>query len=296
MDLDTLDLRKLRAFYLVARHGSLRRASTKLNITMSAVSFSIRRLEEQLGVQLFQRLPNRLVLTAAGERFAASAEAIFDSIGKVIADSTLETVPSGRMSIAVNSDLAWYFIPKISDFLKLYPDIELGIYIRSSSDALRAVERGDIDMAIGRFIKVPNILEIEPLIESSISLVCPLDHPLARRRMPRLEEIASHKLVSLSGNLSSRRMIDTAFANAGVVPGSFIEAGNCQTACDFVEAGIGVGLVHTFCTSRATLANLHFRDLSRYLGRGTFSAIYQKAGARPALFKRLRDALLAPRA
>jgi DNA-binding transcriptional LysR family regulator len=293
VDIERLNLRKLRTFYLAARQGGLRPAASKLKITASAVSFSIRSLEEELGVQLFQRLPNRLVLTAVGERLAQSAEAIFEGIDKVITDSRLEGMPRGRISIAVNSDLASYFRPKIADFLKLYPDIELGIYIRGSAETLRAVERGEIDIGIGRFGKVPKRLEHEPLIDSSVALVCRQDHALAGRRTPRLEQIARYRLVSpIVRNISSKRTIDAAFAKYGVAPSSFIEAGNCHTACEFVEAGIGVGLVHSFCAHSAASAHLHVRELNRYFGIGTFSAIYQKAGSRPAIFQIVREALL----
>jgi DNA-binding transcriptional LysR family regulator len=293
MHLDRLNLRKLRTFYLAARQGGLRPAATRLKITTSAVSFSIRSLEEELGVQLFQRLPNRLVLTAVGERLAQSAEAIFEGIDKVIAGASLDAQPRGRISIAVNSDLASYFRPKIADFLKLYPDVELGIYIRGSAETLRAVERGEIDIGIGRFAKVPNRLEHEPLIDSSVALVCRRDHPLAGMRTVRLEQIARYRLVSpIVRNTSSKRIIDAAFAKFGVAPSSFIEAGNCHTACEFVEAGIGIGLVHSFCAQGTAAPDLHVRELNRYFGSGTFSAIYQKAGSRPAIFKSVREALL----
>ena len=146
-----------------------------------------------------------------------------------------------------------------------------------------------------RFGKVSRALHHEPLFDSSISLVCSQDHPLARRRTPRLEEIASYKLVSpIVRNTSSKRMIDAAFMKAGKTPHNFIEAGNCQTACEFVEAGIGVGLVHSFCAQRLASTNLHVRDLSHRLTSGTFSAIYHKAGSRPAIFQLLHDTLLLP--
>jgi DNA-binding transcriptional LysR family regulator len=293
MDLDNLDLRKLRAFYFVARHGSLQRAAARLNVTVSAVSFSIQRLEEQLGIQLFQRMPNKLVLTSAGLHFVDSAEAIFAGINKVLADSALDVMPSGRLYISVTSDLAWYFIPRIRDFLKVYPDIELGVYIKTSSEALRLVERREIDLGIGRFTRVPNTLEMKQIIETSVSLVCLPDHPLARRKVPRLQDLARYKLITLPDHHSTRRMIDAGFAKAEVYPGSYIEAGNCHAVCEFVDGGLGVGLIHTFCSRRAASADLHYVDLNRYFGKGTFSAVYQKqAGHFPALFKSLQDALL----
>src|SRR5689334_6492129 len=139
MDPEKLDLKKLRVFCLVARHGSLQAAASRLHVTLSAVSFSIRRLEEQLGIDLFKRLPNRLVLTPGGARLVESAEAIFAGIGQILSQSQLGEVHRGRLSISVNSDLAWYVVPKISGLLRLYPEIELSAYIRSSADALRQV-------------------------------------------------------------------------------------------------------------------------------------------------------------
>ena len=296
MDINDLDLRKLRAFYLVARLGSLQGAAARLNVTVSAVSFSIHRLEKQLGIQLFQRMPNRLILTSAGIKFADSAEAIFDGINRILTDSAINVMPSGRLYISVTSDLAWYFIPRIRDFLKLYPSIELGVYIKSSSEALRLVERREIDLGIGRFPKVPNTLENKTIIETSVSLVCPLDHPLTKHKVPRLQDIARYKLITLPDKHSTRRMIDSAFAKAGISPGTYIEAGNCQAISEFVDGDIGVGLIHSFCARRATPGALHYIDLNRYFGKGTFSAIHQKqAGHFPALFKSLQDALLPPR-
>lgn len=292
MDLDRLDLEKLRVFYLVARHGGLSRAASQLQVTVSAISFSIRRLEEQLGIQLFNRMPNRLVLTPAGGRLLGFAEAIFAGIDKVLADSALEEVHTGRLSVCVNSDLAWYFVPKISAFLQRYPDIELSVSIKSSAEALGSVDAGEIDLAIGRFLGVPATMEVAPIVESTMALVCPRDHPLVQRKIVRLADIARFKLVS-AGH-STKETIDVAFAKVGISTRGHIEAGNCQTAREFVAAGIGLGLIHAFCTRRPSTDRLHIRDLSRHLGTRTFSALYRKQpGTRPTLFKQLRDALLA---
>ncbi len=84
MDSGDLDLGKLRAFQLTAQHGSLRWTANRLRLTIPAISFQIRRLEEEIGVSLFERLPNRLVLTAAGETLAREAEGIFEHIDRVL--------------------------------------------------------------------------------------------------------------------------------------------------------------------------------------------------------------------
>jgi DNA-binding transcriptional LysR family regulator len=288
MDIAELDLKKLRAFHLVAKLGSLKRAAVRLNITVPAVSFSIRRLEQQLGVTLFQRLPNKMILTSAGERIAQGAEAIFQEIRDVFSPIASQSAPKGHLSMSINSDLAWHFIPKIAAFIKANPDVELGLDIRSSTDALMQVERGDLDLGIGRFLKVPRSIEKEPIVESSISLACLRDHPLLRRKAPQIEDIARYKLVTLRRYNSTRRIIDAAFSEVGIKTRSCIEAGTCQTVCDFVENGLGVGLIHSFCAKRESKGRLGYLDLSHCFGTVGFSAIYRKgATASPWLARML---------
>jgi len=293
MDPETLDLKKLRVFCLVARHGSMQAAASRLNVTLSAVSLSIRRLEEHLGFALFKRLPNRLVLTSEGTLLAKSADAIFAGIKKILSESQLTEAHRGRLSVSVNADLAWYVVPKISDFLRLYPGIELSVYVRSSADALRQVDNGEIDMAIGRFPKVSARLAAEPVIETSVSLVCPRRHPLASQRVLRLADVARNRLVAFS-SAQFRQSIDSVFSRAGLAIDSYIEAVSCETVAEFVLGGVGLGLIHSFCRSRVSTADLHFRDFRRHLPPSVFSVLYRKdAGLRPELFRKLRQALTA---
>jgi DNA-binding transcriptional LysR family regulator len=288
MNIDQLDLKKLRAFHLVVKFGSLRRAAARLNLTVPAVSFSIRRLEKQLDLTLFQRLPNRMVLTPAGERVAQGVELIFQEISSVFTPIAFQSMPKGRLKMSVNSDLAWYFIPRIAAFIKANPDVELGLDIRSSSEALAEVQRGDVDLGIGRYSKVPKGIERERIAESSVSLACPRDHPLLRRNAPQIEDIARYKLVTLPSRNSTRRLINAAFSKAGVKTRSCIEAGTCQTVCSFVESGLGIGLIHSLCAGRERKGQLRYIDLSHCFGTVEFSVVYRKgAPATPGFVRML---------
>jgi DNA-binding transcriptional LysR family regulator len=295
MDIDALDLKKLRAFHLVARYGSLRSAASRLHITVSAVSFSLRRLEQSLGVELFQRFPNKLVLTAAGQRFAQSVDSIFSGINQALADSALEVTPISRLSVAVNSDLVPYFIPKINTFLKRYPDVDLRIHIQRSSSALRMVESGEIDVGIGHFLKVPPEIHVQPIAESSVSLICTRDHPLAQRKRLRLGDLTGYKVVTLPESHPTRRIITSAFAKAGQRLHSYIEVGNCQTVGNIVEAGIGIGLIHSVCAERNATESLHHTSLYRLIGNLTFSVAHLRNSAlSPVFLNALKESLVMP--
>jgi len=287
MNLDSVDLRKLRALYLTAKHGSLRRAAARLNLTVPAVSFKIRRLEEDLGVELFQRLPNRLVLTQAGESFVAEVEAIFDRVEKAFGTLSSSASPAGRLTVSIGSDVAWYFAPKISAFMKRFPAVELSLQIHKASETLDLLTEGTVDVGVNSFSKVPNALRCETIVRTTMSLACAPDHPLLRRKMPRLEDIARHKLLVLPRHSTTRKMIDRTFVDAGLKPRGFIESGNCLTARAFAERDVGLAIVHTLCARHEPSMRLSYVDLGSMFGKIDISAVYRKGMVSPA-----RDRLL----
>jgi DNA-binding transcriptional LysR family regulator len=287
MNLDSVDLRKLRALYLTAKHGSLRRAAARLNLTVPAVSFKIRRLEEDLGVELFQRLPNRLVLTQAGESFVAEVEAIFDRVERAFGTLSSGTSPAGRLTVSIGSDVAWYFAPKISSFMKRFPAVELGLQIHKASETLDLLTEGVVDVGVNSFSTVPKALQRETIVRTTMSLACATEHPLLRRKAPRLEEIARHKLLVLPRHSTTRKMIERTFADAGVKPRGFIESGNCLTARAFAERDVGLAIVHTLCARHEPSMRLGYVDLGPTFGKIDISAVYRRGQVSPA-----RDRLL----
>ncbi|HEY4135807.1 MAG TPA: LysR family transcriptional regulator [Alphaproteobacteria bacterium] len=286
---EALDLKKLRAFQLVAEHGSLRRAALRLNLTVSAVSFSIQRLEKDLGVRLFRRLPNKLILTTEGENFCGEIGAVFNGIEKALGSLSAQASPKGRLSLSISSDLAWYFVPRIGKFMRDFPAVELTNHIYKSADALPLVSKGDLDIAVGRFPelepeqrrsgRIPKTLEKDLVTQTGFSLVCPAGHPLLRNKRPLLEDIGRYQLVLISRQFTVRKMMDAVFSQAGVNTRNCIEASSCQNVCEFVGRGIGVGVIHTLCTEHGPKEGLRFIDITPHFGKITFSAVYRKTGA-----------------
>ena len=123
----------------------------RLNLTISAISFSVRRLEEDLGIKLVERLPNRLALTDAGRSLAASIPEIFKNIERKLDGVSVTTEPRSRLSISTSSDLAWYFMPRIIAYMSEHPAVDVDVLVHKSSEAIDLVTNGEIDIAIGRF-------------------------------------------------------------------------------------------------------------------------------------------------
>ncbi len=282
----TLDLRKLRAFQLVARNGSLRVAAIRLDQTVPAISARLRRLEQDLGVELFERLPNRLMLTPAGEKFLDEADAVLERAEQAIASVSSGTAPSGRFAISFGSDHSWYFAPKISNFVKRYPAVQLKLDIYRAADALRALGRGELDACVGVFPKLPKALARETIVESTMSLVCTPGHPLLARPSPRLADISRYRLILLPKYAPSRKVVDQAMGGSFDTD-NILEVANCHTASAFVEKGIGVAIVHSLCVEHFHPASVRWVELGTQFGKVAFSVIYRRGRVSSALIQGL---------
>jgi DNA-binding transcriptional LysR family regulator len=292
VNLDTLDLKKLRAFHLVAKHGNLRLAAARLNQTVPAISSKLKHLERDLGLELFERLPNKLILTAVGERFLREVDAVLERAEQALASLSSGANPTGRLSVSIGTDHTWFSVPKISEFIKRYPGVALSLQVYRASDALLALTKGDLDVSIGVFPKLPRTLEREVIVDSTLSLICPPGHPLLRRQPPRIADVARHTLVVLPRHAETRKLVDRALERAGVTPANVIEAANCQTAMTFVEKGVGIGIAHSLCLSHLASDAVRRVDLGHALGRVEFCAVYRRGGAQSPLIRGLLEALL----
>lgn len=295
LNVDTLDLRRLRAFHLVARHGSLRLAATRLKQSIPAISAKIRKLEGELGFDLFERLPNKLVLTVAGERFLREVDGIFERAEQALS-SLGAGAPGGRIAVSVGSDHAWFYAPKIRNFLNRWPGVTLSLRVYKSSDALVALDQGDVDLCLGIFPELPKRVERQVIESSTLSLAFNPREVGPRRRSFGLTDLARQRVIVPPQSTVTRRMIDRGMAGPLAHAATIIEAPTCETAATFVEMGVGVAIVHTRCMERHRSRHVQATDLGPRKGTVAFCAVHRKAAARQTLLRALLDELQSPEA
>jgi DNA-binding transcriptional LysR family regulator len=289
MNLESTDLRKLVAFYWVVRYGSLQAAADRLRLTAPAVSFKIRSLERDLNTELFNRLPNRLVLTKVGEVFAREVGEILEKVETALASVSSARAVRGRLSIAVGHDLARDFTPMVTSFAQRYPSIDLKLHISTIAETMARIEKNEIDVGIGILPHLRRPLRSALLAVSSLSLACPPGHPLARRQTVSLEELMRHKLLVLPQGTVTRALIDRVLARRGLAIANGIEVGNCQAAQTFVESGIGISIIHSFCRNSAAKGNVRYIELRDAFGTVDISAVYRRTDASPIIPLLLRE-------
>jgi DNA-binding transcriptional LysR family regulator len=274
-----IDLKRLRAFVLVAKNGGLRRASLDLGLSMPAVSIQLKRLEEDLGVVLFEHHGRRLVLTATGQMFLNEAETALEAFDHAIGSVSPSAPKAGRIVLSMTNDLARYFLDRITKFMKAHPDVDISLRVRGSLGTLGMVLDGTIDVGFGYFGDVPLEIAKRMVGRSGFSLLCDRKHPLAKKSAPTLQAIAAHRIITMPGPTDVGRRITRVFSAAGVGTLDIFEAGNCQTSREFAEKGIGAAIIHTACLGDKWPKTLFHADVSPLFGSVDMGLIY-RAGRR----------------
>jgi DNA-binding transcriptional LysR family regulator len=213
------DLADLRAFLAVADLGSFRAASLALNLSQSALSRRIDKLEHARNV--ISELENALIgIQDVAERM------------------------SGHVVVACVPSAVAYFLPAaMREYRRQYPRIRLSIVDESSSVVLTTVARGDADFGVTYIGTQDADVEFQPLLEEPFVLAVPHSHPLARRRSVAWKELAGHEYISLAQGSGNRFLIDQALAHSETRPRWSFEVQHVPALVSMVEAGLGIGVV-----------------------------------------------------
>jgi DNA-binding transcriptional LysR family regulator len=263
-----MDFRRLEIFRAVARRGNLRQAAAQLGITLPAVSIQIKKLEEELGASLFHHLPNKLVLTDQGRSFNQNLEGVFAALERATSDVAAQSdVCQGSVSLAIGTDLARYFAPRIARFIKANPQVNFALISRSSNKGLSMLEEKTIDMSVGFYKALPRGIERVPLLKTGLSLLYPKGTTVSSDPAQLFRLLATQRTIILPRTTRARRMIDMVLEEREVTPSNMMEIGGCHQIIEFVRLGLGFGLVHSICACTEPQAGLSTLDVSDHFGR-----------------------------
>jgi DNA-binding transcriptional LysR family regulator len=288
-----MDLKQLDTFRSVAKLGSLGRVAEQRGVTLSALSIQIKKLETELGASLFDHKPNRLVLTEKGRTFLREVDRVFEAVTRARTAVVEPTESqSGPVSIALATDAAKFFAPGIAGFVQRHPNLNVSILARPSRETLALVTSGEVDLGVGFFRKVPRGIVRKKICDTDIALVVPRGHPLERVKRPTLEDISAYRVIMRRRSSKTRRIIDAAFARYEVGRPNVLEVARCQSAMDFVELGLGIGLVHGICACAEPHKRLVQMDVSSYFPRTDVALIMRSGAVMSPAHKALIDAVI----
>jgi len=252
-----MELRQVEHFLAVVRHRSFTRAAEDVHVVQSALSASIRKLEADLGADLFDRTTRRVTLTPAGEALLPQAHRIVAEVdsarGEVAAVSGLAR---GRVSIGTIQTLTVIDLPaKLGEFRARYPGIRLHVREGTIPGLTAAVSAGELDLSYVGGPLPEDLTEFASWRQDLVLLSYP-GHRLSARRRVRLPELDGEPFVDFTGS-SLQTLVDRAFADAGSRRDPVCEATNVSLLIDLVAAGLGVTVIPEQIAARSGLPYAH---------------------------------------
>ena len=240
-----VSLRQIEAFKAVYEQRTVSAASEVLHVSQPALSRMIRHLEADSGLQLFDRVRNRLVPTARAVQLYEEVDRIFlglnqvqrsiESIRRAETDTLrVGTLPalSGRMIQAVTAA-----------FLAAYPEARLSLIVRETQTLTGWVSSGQADIVIIAESGEQSGRAADFMQREAVA-VLPVGHPLAGEPMLTPRILSGWPMVQLSEESRTRRCVEAAFAEAGADLNMVVEVTTLPTVCSLVAAGIGIAVMH----------------------------------------------------
>ena len=239
------DLQDLRAFVAVAERGSFRQGAADLFLSQSALSRRIEKLEESLGVKLFERTTRRVQLTNVGQTFLVNVRAALDGLeDAVLGVADLAAHRTGTVTFACVPSAVWHFLPEVlKQFSERFPRIRVRVHDESAQDVLNLVLSGEADFGINfTGAENPEIV-FEPIYVESYVLAMRHDHPLAKRTSLSWKETVGERYISVAKSSGNRSVIDAALAGIEKHPVISCEVNHVAGVLALVDAGMGVAAV-----------------------------------------------------
>jgi DNA-binding transcriptional LysR family regulator len=264
-----MDLRHLRYFTYVAEEMHFGRAAQRLGISQPPLSQQIRALEDELGVQLFERTSRRVRLTEAGRQFLPAARATLAQAEQAALTAKLaHRGEVGRLRLGFSTSVP--FVPRVmnalSQFREAYPEVNLELDELPRDEQIVRLERGTLDVAILRTFSQPDLpphMQSLCIQREGVMLAMRQDHPLAKRSDPlTLSDLQGEPLVmfgSINGAGFNERLIEQCQA-LGFRPQVAIEAGSFATLLGLTAAGLGITILSR-SLARLNVDTLAFRSL-----------------------------------
>lgn len=236
---------QLRYFVAVADAQSFTEAARRLHVSQPALSYQIKRLENELGARLFDRTSRHVSLTVDGRTFLPLAQGVLAKVAEAlqIMEERLGVV-TGDVALGVIPSVGSSVVPALlASFGRNFPGIVVRLVEAGSQELEREVLDGTIDCAIVTVPVTPAALEISPLMTEELLLTVPPGHDLARRSSVRLAELEEESFIVLGGSFTLSTYVLDACRRAGFEPRVAYEAGGLEMIKGLVRHELGIAIL-----------------------------------------------------
>ena len=248
-----MEIRQLRSFQTVANLLSFNKAAVKLHYSQSSISAQIQALEEELGVQLFDRLGRRVQLTEAGGQLLQYASKITDLVEETHSHVAKEKDPQGSLTIRIPETFGVHRLPPvIKEFHSRFSKVQLNFITCALEGLEKDLRKGLIDLA---FLLAESIHTLDLAAETvgfeSVVIVASPDHPLASKRTVHTRDLAGETILFSKVDCSYRKIFEQILEQEEISRFSRLEFYSVEAIKRSVMAGVGITVLPEIAVTEA---------------------------------------------
>ncbi|MGW2253200.1 LysR family transcriptional regulator [Kitasatospora sp. NPDC001660] len=280
-----LNLERLRVLHAVATTGSVVGAARLLHVTTSAVSQQMARLEQETGTHLAERQGRGIRLTEAGTLLADQAAELLAQVERVMATMAQHHgVVTGNLTIAAFPTAARALLPPVLRALRArYPDLTVSAREQEPYEAIPAVRRGLLDLAVGEDwtddpLALPQGLDHRALLDDTYDVALPPEHRLAGRPALSLDDLGDEDWITSSDGQLCHEWLVRSLRNARITH----TASEHATQMALVAAGLGIAII-PHLGREPIAAPVRFVPLVDAPRRRVFAVWRSTSAARPSI-------------
>lgn len=289
-----LTLRQLKVFEAVARHASYSRAAQELHLTQPAVSMQIKKLEENLGLPLFEHVGKKNFLTEAGREMFHYSKAIARQLSEAEAVlAELKGLERGDLKIAVASTANYVATQLLASFCQTHPHITVNLDVTNRESLLNQLDQNDIDLAIMGQPPEDHDLHAESFLENPLIVIAAPDNALASQKEIPIARLAGETLIVREAGSGTRSASERFFQHHQIAPRTGLVMSTNEAIKQAVQAGMGLAVVslHTVSLELET-KRLALLDVQHFPIRRSWFVVHRKNKRLSAIAQAFKHFLL----
>ena len=243
-----MELRQLEYFQMASRLKNITRAAERLRVSQPNITVAIKKLEAELGIQLFDRSQKQLALTPEGAVFLNRIELALRNIQDAVLEvNDYKQLQKGTIKIGIPYMSGDYLFPKIfSSFQEQYSHLDIYLYEEGSMAIREQLERDELDFGIVIISNAAQSLQLLPMSTSQIAACVPENHPLAAKKSIGIQDLTDADLIMLKEGSFLRHLVLDKLKAANITPNIVLESNQIETIKGRVSSGVGLAFLLDF--------------------------------------------------
>ncbi|MCP0887254.1 LysR family transcriptional regulator [Ligilactobacillus sp. WILCCON 0076] len=282
-----MNLQQLQYLSVLAQTENYTKAAKILHITQPTLSYAINNLEEQIGIQLFEKHGRSIKLTQNGKSFAAESAQALEILNQAIERARNINSTDKTIKIASLRTLNTLWLPNtIKDFLEkrssgsIEPYFDFGSGTGFSLQMTQLLREEKFDICFCSKIDDKDDIDYFPVVEQKLVLITPFDHPLANKKSIDLTETLKYNQITFSSNSGLYFELERLFSICGGTPKSIYKVEEDESVAGMVAAGFGIAVVpkmRMLDRMAVKIIPIRFPKWHRFIYMATLKKHYQNA-------------------